>query len=429
MTTSSKRTIATTTVAAFVTLTLAACAATQPRNDMLEHARAAVYSAQGNPQVSGEAEVDLTKAQQALSSGDAMLKAGRPVEEVNHEAYIAERFALAAQKGADLLTSEKAIADANSRRNAVLLAAREQETTHANDLAQRANDLAQTRSAEADAARGDARHSDDLAQTRSAEADTARGDARHSDDLAQRANDLAQTKSAEADTARGDARYSDDLAQTRSAEADAARSDARHSNDLAQTSSAEADAARSDARHSNDLAQTRSAEADAARSDARHSGELAVLSAQQNDAAQLRAQRLESTLADLQAKKTDRGLVITLGDVLFATGQADLRPGARHSLDKLSNFMRQYPQRTVQIEGFTDNVGSDDYNQRLSEHRAEAVRDALTDAGVASDRIRTRGLGKSSPVADNVSATGRQQNRRVEVVISEGDDRTATRLQ
>jgi outer membrane protein OmpA-like peptidoglycan-associated protein len=387
MTTPSKRTIATTSVAAFVTLTLAACAATNPRNDMLEHARAAVSSAQSNPQVSGEAEVDLGKAQQALRSGDALQKAGRPVEEVNHEAYIAERFARAAQKGADLLTSEKAIADANGRRNTVLLAARDQETANANDRAQRANDRAQIQTAEADAARSD------LA---AGQQETA-----NANDLAQRANDRAQTQAAAADAARSD------LA--------AGQQETANANDLAQ--------------RANDRAQTESAAADAARSDARASDRLAALSAQQNDASQQHSRQLESALADLQAKKTDRGLVITLGDVLFATGQAELRPGGRHSLDKLSNFMRQYPQRTVQIEGFTDNVGSEEYNQRLSEHRADAVRDVLTNAGVASDRIQTRGLGKSSPVADNDSATGRQQNRRVEVIISEGDDRTATRLQ
>jgi outer membrane protein OmpA-like peptidoglycan-associated protein len=408
MTTLPKRTVLTTSVAAFVSLTLAACATTSPRNDMLEHARAAVSSAQGNPQVSGESEVDLTKAQQALRSGDAMLKAGRPVEEVNHEAYIAERFARAAQKGADLSTSEKAIADANSRRNAVLLAARDQETTNANDRARRANDLAQ--------------NANDRAQSEAVAADTARRSlaardqetanandrAQRSNDLAQNANDRAQSEAAEADAARRS------LA-ARDQETANANDRAQRSNDLAQ--------------NANDRAETKSAEADAARNDARASDRLAALSAQQNDASQRHAQELESALADLQAKKTDRGLVITLGDVLFATGQAELKPGARRSLDKLSNFMQQYPQRTVRIEGFTDSVGSDESNQRLSEHRADAVRDALTDAGVARDRIQTRGLGKSSPVADNDTATGRQQNRRVEVIISEGDDRTATRLQ
>lgn len=91
-------------------------------------------------------------------------------------------------------------------------------------------------------------------------------------------------------------------------------------------------------------------------------------------------------------------------------------------------FLQAYPNRTVQTEGFTDSVGSDDYNQALSKRRADSVRSALTGMGIASDRVVAKGLRKSSPVADNDSATGRQQNRRVEVVISnEGTPHTATR--
>jgi len=234
---------------------------------MLEQARAAVTSAQANPQVAGESKVDLTTAQEALARGDALLTAGKPVVEVNHEAYVAERFALAAQKGAELAVSQKSIADANDRRNTVLLGAREDETA--------------------------------------------------------RANQLTQAKSRE----------------------------------------------------------------------------------------------LEVALAELQASKTNRGLVITLGDVLFATGRADLKSGSRQTLDKLTTFLKAYPKRNVQVEGFTDNVGGDDYNQGLSQRRADSVRDALTGMGIASDRILSRGLGKSSPAADNDTAEGRQQNRRVEVVI------------
>lgn len=299
----SNRTLATAAVTAFASLILIACATTVPRNDMLEHARVAVANAQSNPNVAGEARADLETAAAHLKQGDVMLQAGKPAADVDHEAYLAERFALAAQRGAEFAVSEKAIADANNRRNSVVIDAREQE--------------------------------------------------------AARANERAQTKTLEADAARSDAQ----------------------------------------------------------------------LSAQQNAAAQQHAQELESALADLQAKKTDRGLVITLGDVLFATGQADLKSGARRSLEKLSAFLHEYPQRNVQIEGFTDSVGSDDYNQGLSERRAGSVRDALTGMGISSDRIQTRGLGKSSPVADNDSATGRQQNRRVEVIISESDGRTAARAQ
>jgi outer membrane protein OmpA-like peptidoglycan-associated protein len=280
---------------------VAACASAPQHNDMLEHARVVVESAQSNPNVAGEARADLVTAVAALNQGDTLLKEGKPATDVDHQAYLAERFALAAQRGAEFAMSEKAIADANNRRNTVLLAAREQD--------------------------------------------------------AARANERADTKTLEANAARSDA----------------------------------------------------------------------AMSAEQAAAAQQRAQELESALADLQAKKTDRGLVITLGDVLFATGRADLKSGARRSLEKLSAFLHEYPQRTVQIEGFTDSVGTDDYNQVLSEHRADAVRDALTGMGISSDRIQARGLGKGSPVADNESATGRQQNRRVEVIISESDGRTATR--
>ena len=244
------------TVAAGVSLALAACATTPQSNVMLEQARAEVTSAQTNPLVAGDSQVDLTTAQEALARGDALLKAGKPVPEVNHEAYVAERFALAAQKGAELATSQKSIADANDRRNTVLLVAREDE-----------------------------------------------------------------------------------------------------------------------------------------------------------------AARAKAALADLQANKTNHGLVITLGDVLFATGRADLKAGSRQTLDKLTTFLQTYPTRNVRIEGFTDNVGGDDFNQALSERRADSVRDALMGMGIASDRILAKGLGESSPVADNGTEEGRQQNRRVEVVI------------
>jgi outer membrane protein OmpA-like peptidoglycan-associated protein len=154
-----------------------------------------------------------------------------------------------------------------------------------------------------------------------------------------------------------------------------------------------------------------------------------LLVAREDDAAraQAKSRELEVALADLKASKTDRGVVITLGDVLFATGSADLKSGSRQTLDKLTAFLQAYPKREVQIDGYTDNVGSADYNQGLSERRAASVRDALTRMGIARDRILTKGLGESSPVADNDTAGGRQQNRRVEVIVlDEGVDRTAS---
>jgi outer membrane protein OmpA-like peptidoglycan-associated protein len=134
--------------------------------------------------------------------------------------------------------------------------------------------------------------------------------------------------------------------------------------------------------------------------------------------AQARAKSAKEQLAEMKAKPTDRGMVLTLGDVLFDTGRAELNPGAAHPLDQLAVFMKEHAQRTVAIEGYTDSVGSDALNHALSEKRAIAVKNGLTDRGVASNRVSARGMGEASPVASNDTAAGRQRNRRVEIVLS-----------
>jgi len=113
--------------------------------------------------------------------------------------------------------------------------------------------------------------------------------------------------------------------------------------------------------------------------------------------------------------------VLTLGDVLFDTGKAELNSGASRKLDQLSQFLSQHPDRRVQIDGFTDSVGSDGYNEELSRRRADAVKSALLTRGIDSSRITTQGYGKAFPVASNTDSGGRQLNRRVEVVIG-GDN-------
>jgi len=135
-------------------------------------------------------------------------------------------------------------------------------------------------------------------------------------------------------------------------------------------------------------------------------------------AAAAQVQQLQQELAALQAKQTDRGLVLTLGDVLFETGKADLRPGALRNLYPLVTFLQKYPERRVVIEGHTDTVGSDAYNLDLSERRADAVRDFLLQNGGNPAQLTARGYGKASPVASNDTAAGRQHNRRVELIIS-----------
>src|SRR5262249_49598820 len=130
-------------------------------------------------------------------------------------------------------------------------------------------------------------------------------------------------------------------------------------------------------------------------------------------------------LQDLQAKQTDRGLVMTLSDVLFDTGRATLKPGADRDLDRLAQALKDNPNTRVKIEGYTDSVGSDSYNQSRSERRAEAVGGALRTRGVPPDRYEVEGLGKEYPVASNGTPEGRQQNRRVEIVFSDDSGRFA----
>ena len=136
------------------------------------------------------------------------------------------------------------------------------------------------------------------------------------------------------------------------------------------------------------------------------------------DAAIAETAELQRQIDAMQAKVTDRGLILTLGDVLFATGTAELLPGATSNLDQLVSFLGKYPTRTVMIEGHTDNVGSSSSNQLLSERRADSVRSHLVRRGVDAGRLTTTGAGESTPVSSNDSAAGRQQNRRVEVIIS-----------
>ncbi len=129
------------------------------------------------------------------------------------------------------------------------------------------------------------------------------------------------------------------------------------------------------------------------------------------------AAALEQELAALKAKKTDRGYVLTLGNVLFKTGKADLMPGAQRTIDKLVGFLKNHPEKKISVEGYTDSTGSESFNMMLSQRRAESVASAIIAGGISPDRITTKGFGEMYPVADNDSASGRQQNRRVEIVF------------
>ena len=143
--------------------------------------------------------------------------------------------------------------------------------------------------------------------------------------------------------------------------------------------------------------------------------------------AEAHARQLEAQLNDLAAKKTERGFVMTFGDVLFNTDKAQLKPEGMRNVQKLAEILKQNPQRIVQVEGFTDSTGSAAHNQELSERRALSVSAALMEMGVSRDRISTRGYGEAYPVASNDNASGRQLNRRVEIVLSEDGAKIAPR--
>lgn len=154
----------------------------------------------------------------------------------------------------------------------------------------------------------------------------------------------------------------------------------------------------------------RTSEADAAHAEA-------TLARNEADIARGDADEMQKQIDALQAEATDRGLVLTLGDVLFATGRSEVKVGSASNLNKLVAFLNKYPDRKVQIEGYTDDVGSDDSNQGLSQRRAESVKSYLVQQGISSARLSAVGMGESQPVADNGSESGRQQNRRVVAVI------------
>ena len=205
--------------------------------------------------------------------------------------------------------------------------------------------------------------------------------------------------------------------------ADLARSDAeraRYEADAARASeaTAAADAARRAELARNETEQARNAAAaDAARDTerARVAAEEALALAAA-DAKREKAE-LQRQIDLLQARETERGLVLTLGNVLFASGRAELKAGGRDGLNNLVAFLNQYRDRDVMIEGHTDNVGSEVNNLALSTRRAESVKSYLLQQGVGHQRINSIGLGETRPIADNDTETGRQQNRRVEVVI------------
>ena len=255
-----------------------------------------------------------------------------------------------------------------------------------------------------------------LANERQAAADNLSQSQAQADD-ATRMKEQAQSDQARAERARSQAES--DTARARAATAQAESDTAKAQ---AQAASAQSDADRA----KSDMANNQAASADAlsaAQADAERSrlaAQQAQASAQQADAdkAAMRTRLSEQLNKILQTRDSARGLIVSMSDVLFDTGKYSLKPGAREKLAKVAGILLAYPGLNIEVGGYTDNVGGDQMNQTLSENRASSVRDYLVQQGVASGSVSAKGFGNTLAVASNENAAGRQQNRRVELLVS-----------
>jgi outer membrane protein OmpA-like peptidoglycan-associated protein len=265
----------------------------------------------------------------------------------------------------------------------------------ANERQAAANAQAQTQ-AQAD----DATRQKEEAQSDRARAEIAKAQAESDTAKAQLAKTQAESDVVNAQTARAQAE-----SETARAQADAANSKAESDKALADSQASSANA-------------LSAAQADAEQS--RLAAQQAQLSTQQaeTEKAAMRTRLSEQLNTILQTRDTARGLIVSMSDVLFDTGKYSLKPGAREKLAKVAGILLAYPGLDVAVGGYTDNVGGDAMNQKLSENRADSVRDYLVQQGVAANSVTARGFGNSLAVATNDNAAGRQQNRRVELVVS-----------
>jgi outer membrane protein OmpA-like peptidoglycan-associated protein len=246
-------------------------------------------------------------------------------------------------------------------------------------------------------------HAEEVAQAKAA-ADKAAAEAREA---------KARQDAADEAKRRADAEQARQAAEAAKADAERLRAEAEKSAADAAKAKEEAEKARAAALADQQAAleQKRAAEAETEKA-------RAAAAKAESEKAELRAQLLAQLNAVLQTNDSARGLIVNMSDVLFDTGSYTLRPAAREKLAKISGIVLAHPGLTLQIEGHTDSVGSDDFNQRLSEQRAGSVLDFLAEQGVSASSMTSRGFGKTQPVASNDSVEGRQKNRRVELVVN-----------
>jgi outer membrane protein OmpA-like peptidoglycan-associated protein len=219
--------------------------------------------------------------------------------------------------------------------------------------------------------------------------------------------------------AEAEAKRRQDAEQARAAaeqarlQAEQAKAEAERMKHEAEAAAAEAARQKGEAEQARQTAQEQQRLAEAETEKARQAAAQA-----ESEKAQLRAQLLDQLNSILQTRDSARGLIVNMSDVLFDTGSATLKTGAREKLAKISGILLAHAGLTLQIEGHTDSVGTDEFNQQLSERRSDSVRDFLAEEGVPASAMSAKGFGKTQPVASNDTAEGRQRNRRVELVVN-----------
>lgn len=352
---------------AAVSLFVGACSSLPNSNARLEEARSDFRAAQSRPQTNTFAAVEMKDASDSLELANSAWLKGESAGSVDHLSYIAKQKVAIAEQTASQKGAENSALTAGSERDRVRLAARTREVEAARLEALAASSNAKASQASAETAQRDAQ-----AAQQSAEA------AQKTAALAQKNEEIQRLN-----------------AQTNAAAAAAAQRDAMAEKQASNTALASAALAQEQAQKQAQDAQLKTADAES------------------------RARVLEAQLKEMAGKQTARGYIVTLGDVLFDTNKAQLTAGGLASLQKLATFSKQYPLRKVAIEGFTDSVGNKSSNIILSENRANSVLTALVGMGISASRISAVGYGEAYPVAGNDTFTGRQLNRRVEIIVSD----------
>jgi outer membrane protein OmpA-like peptidoglycan-associated protein len=228
---------------------------------------------------------------------------------------------------------------------------------------------------------------------------------------------LAEEKKAEQERERLNKERDKMLLAARELEIDRVKGEADSLAQQAEKARSEAEARAVEIERAKGRAEAKALEAEMSRKQAEAKALEAQKARMQTEQALEAKKSLESEIEALKAKKSERGIVLTLGDILFETGKAELMPGAARTIDQLAEFLQKHSGRNVLVEGHTDSVGGETYNIGLSQRRADAVKTALIAKGVLPDRIMTKGYGERYPIAGNATAAGRQENRRVEIII------------